>query len=82
MSKKYDVVYTQRYTQNGEEKTKWINCGAVLETAKGFRVKLDAIPVGFDGWFALFEPKEGGKADAPKQPAPAADNFREDKIPF
>ena len=80
MSKKYDVVYAQRYTQNGEEKTKWINCGAILQTAKGFRMKLDSIPLNCDGWFALFEPKESDGKPAAK--AAPADDFEDGRIPF
>jgi hypothetical protein len=80
--KKYDVVYAQRYQAGGEEKTKWLNCGSVIQTAKGFRLKLDSVPLGCDGWFALFEPKE---ADAPQKPqaAPAVhEDFQDSQIPF
>ena len=80
MSKKYDVVYAQRYQSGGEEKTKWINCGAILQTAKGFRMKLDTIPLGCDGWFALFEPKDGDAKPAAKPRA--TDDFEDSQIPF
>jgi len=77
MSKKYDVVYARRYTQNGEEKTHWINCGAVIQTDKGFSLKLETVPIGCDGWFSLFEPKPREE----KRPAPP-DNFDDEKLPF
>jgi len=80
MGKKYDVVYARNYTQNGEEKTHWINCGAVIETAKGFSLKLETIPVGFNGWFSLFEPK--AKEEKPAKSAPPSDGFEDSQIPF
>lgn len=64
MSKKYDIVYAQP-TKEGE-KPRWINCGAVFETQKGPRIKLDSIPVGFNGWFALFEPRQQQEKPAQK----------------
>jgi len=57
MSKKYDIAYPIPSAKEGE-KPRWINCGAVFETAKGPRIKLDCIPVGFNGWLSLFEPKQ------------------------
>lgn len=85
MSKKYDVVYGRRWTdKSGAEKTHWINCGAIIKTEKGYSLKLETIPVGFDGWFALFEPKpkdepaqKSGFRDSP----PPDDDFG-DSIPF
>jgi len=79
--KKYDVVFARRYTANGEEKTHWINCGAVITTKTGgFCLKLETIPVGFDGWFSLFEPK--AKDEKPEKSKPEPEQFREDDIPF
>ena len=78
MSKKYDVVYAQRYQAGGEEKTKWLNCGSVIQTPRGFRLKLDSVPLGCDGWFALFEPKENEAKPAAKP----RDDFEDGKIPF
>ena len=65
--KKYDVVFPQNYTVNGEEKTRWLNCGAVIATKNGHRLKLDSIPVGVSSeggglWFSLFEPKPRDEA--------------------
>lgn len=62
MSKKYDISYAQPAAKEGE-KPRWITCGAVLETRNGLRIKLDTIPVGFNGWFALFEPKARGESN-------------------
>jgi len=68
--KKYDMVYPQNYTINGEEKTRWINCGAVFETDKGMSCKLESIPVGVatdDGglWLRFFEPKARENKESP-----------------
>ncbi len=42
MAKKYDAVIGLPYTQNGEEKTKWQNVGAVVTTQNGgFMMLLD-----------------------------------------
>lgn len=57
--KRYDVVaITGSYTdRNGIEKRRYMNCGAVFETEKGLSLKIEALPVGFDGWFQLYEPR-------------------------
>ncbi len=89
--KRYDVVaITGTYTdRNGNERKRYLNCGAVFETEKGLSLKLEALPVGFDGWLQLYEPREEGQAprQSGRQPAqadalrqPAADF--EDDIPF
>jgi hypothetical protein len=91
VSKVYDIVYPQSYTSNGEEKTKWINCGAVFDSNGKMSAKLDSIPVGFDGWFKFFEPKP--RQDSPPAPAqntsppaapsaPAVQDDLDDSIPF
>ena len=54
---------TGKYIKEGEEKTSWARCGVLLQTEKGFRIKLDTIPVGGEGqgiWFSVFEDDEGG----------------------
>jgi hypothetical protein len=60
MAIKYEVVanggtYTNR---NGEEKKRWIKCGVVMEGEKGLSIKMENIPVGWDGWAILSEPRE------------------------
>ena len=47
-------------TQDGQEKTRWLKCGIMLQTDNGFRIKMEAMPVGvadFEGWFSVFEKK-------------------------
>lgn len=41
MAKKYDVCYGENYTAGGEEKVRWKNVGAVIETKNGFALLLD-----------------------------------------
>lgn len=67
MGKKYDVVAAIR--EEGRDKPRWVNCGAVIETAKGLSLKLESLPVGpgWNGWLSLFEPK--AKDDKPTKPA-------------
>ena len=72
MPVKFDVVAaTGTYTnKNGEEKKSWMKIGKVLQTQKGFSLKLDAVPVGWDGWAMLAEPQEAKpqKADYDNDP--------------
>jgi len=61
--KLYDVVFPQNYTVNGEEKTRWLKCGVMIEGKKGPRLKLESLPIGVttEGggiWFSLFEPED------------------------
>lgn len=80
----YDVVYGRRFTtSSGEEKTKWINCGAIIKTKNGLSLKLESIPVEFNGWLSLFEPKaDDAKGRAPYAASGDADPNIEDRIPF
>lgn len=79
MSKKFDVAYAQP-TKEGQ-KPRWINCGAIFETEKGFRLKLDVVPVNCNGWFALFEPR--ARDEQPRQqPKQESSPEFDDDIPF
>jgi len=86
--KKYDVVaVTGEYTNaQGEVKKRYLNCGVVIQTDKGFSLKMEAMPIGGDGWFMLFEPKpKQAPQDPPPQPAPQGgdfDNSFNDDVPF
>lgn len=94
MSKKYDVVaITGKYQdRDGNEKNRYTNIGVILETKNGLSLKLEAVPVGWDGWAGLYEPKErdGGteqRQSAPRQqqraPAPQSDGWDDGgEIPF
>lgn len=89
--KKYDVVAaTGKYTdQHGEEKTRWLTVGAVLQTDNGHCLLLEK-------WFNpgalcepdrgsvllnLFEPKRDDRPAPSQQSKPPADDFNDD-VPF
>lgn len=99
MSKRYDVVATiGQYEKDGQTKYVTRNVGAVIQTSKGFRLKLDASfnPAGCqrseDGgvWLALFEPRDDQQQtqqQAPRQAqrsqqAAPPDDFDNQDIPF
>lgn len=56
MSKKFDVVaITGKYQdRDGNEKNRYTNIGVVIETSKGLSLKLESVPVGWDGWAGLY----------------------------
>jgi hypothetical protein len=61
MAIKYDVICKNgSYTdKTGAEKTKWMKAGVCMETKQGgLAIKLESLPVGFDGWLTLSEPRE------------------------
>ena len=74
MAIKYELIATTgTYTNKaGEEKKRWQKIGIVLETARGMSIKMESVPVGWDGWAIMSEPK-------PKD-SPAA--FDDDEVPF
>lgn len=53
-------TYTNK---QGEEKTRYVNVGVLLETNKGEMLKIESLPVPFDGWiyFSDLEKKEVGQ---------------------
>jgi hypothetical protein len=81
----------EKYQSREGEKTRWIRCGVLLETDKGYRIKMDAMPVVSDGWFAVFEEEETTRGANPpprqeparRDPAPAYDDkFGDEDLPF
>lgn len=76
-ARKYEVTaVTGKYTdQSGQEKSRYQTIGAVIEGKNGLMLKLEAVPIGWDGWAYLNDPKpREGAAPAPRQqsraPAP------------
>jgi hypothetical protein len=60
MGIKYDcIVKNGTYTdKTGAEKNRWQKIGVCVETKQGgLAVKLETIPVTWDGWISLAEPK-------------------------
>lgn len=74
MGIKYEVIASSgTYTNKaGEEKKRWVKMGVVMDTKNGMSIKLESVPVGWDGWAMLTEPKP---KDAPK-------GFDDDEVPF
>ncbi len=67
-----NIVVPEQYTSKGEEKTKWNNIGSIIEIEKDGKkyqkVKLNNVPIGWDGWAYLFDPKPyEGKKDNRKE---------------
>jgi hypothetical protein len=79
-----------KYLKDGEEKTSWLKCGALLETDKGFRIKMDALPVVIgEGWFQVFEPRDDKQSQSrpstnsrPAAPHQNQEDDPQDDIPF
>ena len=68
MKKVFDLVYSgEKYTdRNGDEKTRFVNVGAVFERDDGTQcLKIETLPVGFSGWLNFFEPRE--REEKPQQ---------------
>ncbi len=59
MAVKYEVTaVTGKYTdRDGNEKNRYTKLGVILQTKNGFMLKVEAIPVGWDGWAYLNEPR-------------------------
>jgi hypothetical protein len=84
MAKKFDVVaITGKYQGNdGKEKSRYLNIGAVIETRNGLSLKLEAVPVGWDGWAYLNEPQQREQR-APANAVPQDTGAPlDDSIPF
>ena len=63
MAKLYDIrAVTGTYEKDGETKKRYATIGAVLETKNGGQmIKLDTLPVSWDGFAYLNEPYEKDK---------------------
>lgn len=60
--------------QDKNGKDFYSNIGRVIETSKGQSIKIDVIPVGWDGWAMMMDPLPP-REDSPKRRA-------DDDIPF
>lgn len=71
---KFDLVATAgTYTdKQGNEKKRYVKCGVVMESEKGMSVKIESLPIGFNGWLSCFEPKPAeGRTRKPDSGMPA-----------
>jgi len=62
-----------------EKKVHWKQIGAVIQTEKGFSLKLEMIPIGWNGWAVLYEPKP--KEEKAAEKSGHFDDMKDD-IPF
>lgn len=44
-------------TKDGQEKTRYQEIGVVIQGKTGLMLKVESLPVGWDGWAYLNEPK-------------------------
>jgi hypothetical protein len=80
MPVKYDVVTIR--TDEKTDKKYYTNIGRVLETEKGLFIKLDVIPVGWNGFASFYTPKPKDKPPAEKQTQSSSFADLSDDIPF
>lgn len=84
MSVKYRVTaVTGSYKdREGNDKKRYLDIGVVLETQNGLMLKLEAIPVGFEGFAYLNEPRERDAAPQRKTSGrPMRDEFSDSGLP-
>ena len=67
--------------QQGEEKPNWVKMGVCFESDKGLSLKIDNIPVGWDGWVSMFPPKPRETISPKDDPFAELINAKDD-IPF
>jgi hypothetical protein len=70
------------YIKDGEEKTSWLRCGILLKTDKGYRIKLDCLPIDMgEGWFSVWprEDRNEGYTSASKS---RPQSGQDDENPF
>lgn len=88
MAKTHDIVaVTGKYTdRDGKEKNRYQTIGAIIDTRNGPMIKLESVPLGWDGWAYMNEPK--ARDDKPHQkpgesvPAKEYDDEFNDDIPL
>lgn len=78
------VAKSGTYEKNGETKTRYHTCGIVLERQDGsLSAKIESLPVGFDGWLNLWEPRaKDGASPKPAAKGKKADPEDDGEIPF
>ena len=96
--KKDIVAVIGKYTDaQGNEKKRYLKIGAIMETRNGEMIKMDSVPVGWDGWAYLNDPRSegdrpqqatqgrrggGDSSRGPSNSPPPSDDFADDDIPF
>lgn len=65
-----NIVSGRRYsTAQGEEKTRWTTIGKIFQDDQGHEfIKLDVVPLDWDGFASIFEEQQPQRAPQPQQP--------------
>lgn len=81
LAKVANGTYTDK---NNKEQTSWLTIGKVVEKQNGKLVlKLDSIPVAFDGWVQFFDPpQEVERGKFKQQTKQSGINDLDDDIPY
>lgn len=73
------TVVTGKYMKDGQEKKRYLTVGALMQRDDGSQVlKLEALPVNFEGWINFYEPDFKKLKEGVAKPA---DEIA-DEIPF
>lgn len=54
-----NIVHAEPYEKGGEKKYKYTTVGTLLKNDKGVSIKLNSIPVSFNGWLNCYPLKDG-----------------------
>lgn len=82
------VAHGEKYTTaDGQEKSRLINIGKVISKANGKQsLKLDTIPLNWDGWAMLLEPrpKDDVQSPSPRSASKPRTTYPDDSgdVPF
>ena len=68
--------------REGNEKSSYVRCGVILETKNGQAIKLEALPVNFDGWLYMHDPEPKDAKPEPKQEKRGSIHDMESDVPF
>jgi len=84
MGIRYDAIAKNgTYTKDGVEKNKWVKVGVVVDTKNGgLALKIEQLPVPFDGWLQLAEPKAKEQAPSQENTQTPSQSSMDDDIPF
>lgn len=87
MAIKYDLIAksgTYKDQSTGEDKTRWVKCGVVMDTRQGgLAAKIESLPVDWDGWLNFSEPKKKDNFKAKgDDEMPKDSGIQDDQIPF
>jgi hypothetical protein len=83
-----EVTAVTRYTDaQGNEKKRYHKLGVVMSTRNGDMLKIESVPIGWDGWAYLNDPKDREEVQPkpqgkPSIQPPSNDGFDDSDLPF